>query len=555
MNEPKVSVIVPVYNVEKYLSRCLDSIVLQSYQNLDIVLVNDGSTDNSLKICQDYAENDSRIRLIDQNNKGLSGARNTGIDIASGQYICFIDSDDWVEPDYVEFMVKMSIEKDSDISIVSSYNSTDTRDIITTKGWISNKVETYDTFTALRLLTEDVKIHSHAWDKLYKISLFNNIRFPEGKNYEDIFIMHILFAHSASISISEQPKYHYYVRNNSIARNYKRKNILDYFEAEFSRLDYMQKHYEDLISLQNTKIMELVLSYYPKFKYERNDTSRFYKQDKKIFNKYVKNAESAYKRNHENFTDPKYSYMYAIYSKNRILLKIISPIGNNVISRVKTSKHKSQIKRLLYNDNKFREQLKEYSGKHKIILAGVPEYDNLGDVAIGFAEERFLRKYLSNNTSFLAISENNFFKYFNDIKKIVLNDDVIVIQGGGNFGDQYFDQEKLRNIILKNFKNKIILMPSTFYMKNKNNTAKYLKYYDRNNLFLFFRENKSAQIVSSVISNNIFVTPDIVLTLPMKEYSAERKGALLCLRNDVESNLMSQYSKKIRVLLCCRYVY
>lgn len=120
--QPTVSVIVPVYNVEKYLARCVDSITSQTYENLDIILVDDGSTDNSGRICGEYAKKDTRIRVIHQKNKGASAARNCGITAASGNYIGFIDSDDWIDKDMYELLVNTAIEHHADIVRCDTYH-------------------------------------------------------------------------------------------------------------------------------------------------------------------------------------------------------------------------------------------------------------------------------------------------------------------------------------------------------------------------------------------------------------------------------------------------
>ena len=116
MNKPLISVVVPVYNVEQYLKKCLDSIIKQKYNNLEIIIVNDGSTDNSQKICQEYVKKDKRIKLITQKNQGLSAARNTGIDNAHGKYISFVDSDDYLDLEFINELYNTIIENKSDIS-------------------------------------------------------------------------------------------------------------------------------------------------------------------------------------------------------------------------------------------------------------------------------------------------------------------------------------------------------------------------------------------------------------------------------------------------------
>lgn len=534
--DEKVSIIVPVFNVESYLDRCINSLVRQTYKNIEIILVNDGSSDGSAAICKRYSMDDNRIIFIDQCNQGLSAARNAGIDRATGNYICFVDSDDWVEFDYVQFGMDLIKENCAEIAVVSSFDSYDDRDVVTTKGWLEKESRLYSSSESMKLLVEDVTIKSHAWDKIYDIRLFNDIRFPAGKNFEDIFIMHSIFAKANRVVISRQPKYHYFIRQNSIAREYKTKNILDYFDAEFERLKFLERYNNELTALQHTKLMELVLSYYPKFKRKGAPNLKCFISHRKCFCNCIKIITSLYRQSHEEFTEPKYKYMYKVFRFNRQFFAVISPAGNYLIDCVKKSKFKSEIKRLLYKDESFITYLDKFKDKKKIVLIGVPEYDNLGDVAIGYCEEQFIGKHKRNNAELLVITENNFWKYFHNIKRAISDTDVIAIQGGGNFGNQYPDQEKLRKKIIKNFNCKIILMPSTFYLTNeKKDAIKYAKLYNKNNIKLFAREMYSYEKMKKYFTCKVDLCPDIVLSHKVLNETCARKGVGLCLRNDLES--------------------
>ena len=543
-----VSVVVPIYNVKDYVERCLETVLKQTYQNLEIILVNDGSTDGSELICKKYKKMDSRVVLINQENAGLSVARNSGIDASTGDYICFVDSDDWLEKDFVSSNLQILEEKQVSISVCGYYISDDLGDAIEAKGFLNSDIHVFNTDRALYLLTEDVSIKSHAWDKMYKRDLFDCIRFPVGKNYEDIFVMHELFFKCDKIAVTLQPKYHYYVRNNSIARNYKTKNILDYFEAEFTRLRFFQKHnFKELETLQNTKMMELLLSYYPKFKKGSMSTEK-YMQDKVVFLNYVEQVKSLYFASHRDFTELKYVYMYRVYKNSPTIFKIISPLVNNMLGRIKKSKQKNNFKRLLYKEDEFKVALNNYKGVKKTILIGLPEYDNLGDIAIGYAEINFLSKHLPVGYKLLCITENNFFKYFSSIKNVVTQDDIIFIQGGGNFGNQYPDQEKLRRKILDNFTNLTILCPSTFFMTNKSISG-YAKYYSSKNLILFARERYSYELMSVYFKNKCYLVPDMVLSTVPELQAKERKGIALCFRFDMEKSITREQVEQIKAIL------
>ena len=218
----KVSVIVPVYNVEKYLRDCLDSVVNQTLEDIEIICVNDGSTDNSLAILEDYAEKDSRIRIINQENKGLGGARNTGLYNANGEYISFIDSDDWIEPNTFEESYNMSKDLDLDMLMfqmkffnmeTEEYSENQNTNIEVIDNSFSGTVFNYkDVFDVL------FKIPHNSVNKLYKYSFLKDMKFKflEGAYYEDLASFFPLFLEAKKVSILKKQFYIYRIRSESI---------------------------------------------------------------------------------------------------------------------------------------------------------------------------------------------------------------------------------------------------------------------------------------------------------------------------------------------------
>lgn len=216
---PLISVVVPIYNVEKYLNECIESIVNQTYNNLEIILVNDGSTDNCAKICDDWINKDERIRVIHKENGGLSSARNAGIDVAKGEYINFIDSDDFISNDFIEFLYGNLIENESDISCCGCYH------------YFSHSLKEVRHFQNISktLCSEDAIIYMNTvgylgvstCNKLFKISLFEDIRYPIGKLSEDWFILFKLIDKANKVTYDSSPKYYYRQRNGSITKNIK----------------------------------------------------------------------------------------------------------------------------------------------------------------------------------------------------------------------------------------------------------------------------------------------------------------------------------------------
>ena len=184
-SKPLVSIIIPVYNVEKYLDKCLDSVVNQTYTNLEIILVDDGSPDRCPAICDEWKSRDSRIKVIHQPNGGLSRARNAGLKIATGEFIGFVDSDDWIEPDMYETLLSTMLETGADIVVCNFYCEEVNSDAFIQKPK-SPVIERYTAEEALKLLiSEKTFIHPVVWNKLFRKHLLTNLLFPEDKIYED----------------------------------------------------------------------------------------------------------------------------------------------------------------------------------------------------------------------------------------------------------------------------------------------------------------------------------------------------------------------------------
>lgn len=210
---PLISVIVPVYNVKDYVGRCLDSICNQTYTNLEIIVIDDGSVDGSGEFCDAYAQKDARIKVLHYENGGLSAARNRGLDMATGEFIGFVDSDDWIDTDMYEFLYKLLKTEEADISICSHYlEKTDKTKV----KYSSDKLLGLIPRDAIRLLVEDNIIRNFAWDKLYRRSLFEGLRFPQGRYFEDMAVMYRIFYRARKIVMKGYPKYHYMIREDSI---------------------------------------------------------------------------------------------------------------------------------------------------------------------------------------------------------------------------------------------------------------------------------------------------------------------------------------------------
>jgi glycosyltransferase involved in cell wall biosynthesis len=222
MKRDLVSIVIPVYNVEPYIERCLKSVISQSYKNIEIILIDDGSTDNSATICDQYSKIDTRIKVIHKKNGGLSSARNVGINISSGTYICFIDSDDYISEDYVDYLYSLINKYDSDISVCDCEMFFDKLKNIKQK----EEIQIFDKIEMLKNVLYGKHSYISAWGKLYKKDLFEDINYPEGQIYEDVNTTYLLYEKANNVVVSNQKKYYYYIHNNSITtKSFSEKNF------------------------------------------------------------------------------------------------------------------------------------------------------------------------------------------------------------------------------------------------------------------------------------------------------------------------------------------
>ena len=254
-----VSVIVPVFQVEMYLRKCLDSILKQSYEQLEIILVDVGSTDVSGLICDEYAKNDERIQVIHQRNKGLSGARNAGIQKATGEYLVLVDSDDWIDVDYIKKMMKCAKEQDCSL-VICNYRKVSTDD---------EQIEKNDNSTSLTLGRNDLLLSMYepyavakgfsptaitvAWNKLYKTSLWESLVFPEGRIHEDEATTYLILDKVEKACFLMEPLYFYRQTPGSIMNLKFSLKRLDWMLALEERIQYFKDAKNDLLVLESMK--------------------------------------------------------------------------------------------------------------------------------------------------------------------------------------------------------------------------------------------------------------------------------------------------------------
>ncbi|HFI0148939.1 TPA: glycosyltransferase family 2 protein [Streptococcus suis] len=220
---PLISVIIPIYNVEKYLARCLNSVVHQTYTNLEIILINDGTPDGSVAIAEAYQEKDKRIKLLHQENAGLSEARNTGIAAATGDYIAFLDSDDWLELDAYEYLLQLLVAHDADISIGGIRRT----EVVVSETSSENRVEhlTQKAYAQRYFKIGSQEIHYYVWNKLYRRDVVIGVKQPKGLYAEDVPSTFMYILNTSKVVISDKVIYNYFVNLDGLSAKFSNRHF------------------------------------------------------------------------------------------------------------------------------------------------------------------------------------------------------------------------------------------------------------------------------------------------------------------------------------------
>ena len=278
-----ISVIVPVYKVETYLDRCVQSIVNQTYPNLEIILVDDGSPDNCPAMCDTWAEKDSRIKVIHKENGGLSDARNAGMTIASGEWIAFVDSDDWIHTGFMENLLQAARKTESDIAAC---------DVQITSGDASSPAEKEHSLRicgpeeAIGDILEGKGFRAVAWNKLYKRTLLLHERYPVGRHHEDEFFTYRILAKADRLVYLDMPMYYYFQRPGSIMNSFSIKR-LDALDAYLERIEFLKATFPNLYTKEKASFCVACVSFYRDIPTKKNVDTILMKKRIKEFRKKV----------------------------------------------------------------------------------------------------------------------------------------------------------------------------------------------------------------------------------------------------------------------------
>lgn len=538
-----VSIIVPIYNVEKYLETCIESIINQTYKNLEIILVNDGSTDNSLTICKKYEKKDDRIIIIDKQNGGLSDARNAGTLKSKGKYICYIDSDDYVEKDYIKCLYNSIKTNKTDISQCCINYVDDEGNFLKKIGYEKNQV--FDSKQLIIDTMEKNKLENTVvWNKMYLSSIMKKHLFPKGKIHEDEYITYKVIYESKKVSMVSECLYNYRQQENSITNKKYSLKRLDPKEAFKEKIEYFSEKGEEKIKYLsvNQYLSFLKINHYQVLK-ELNDkvnANMLYLEYKDIYMKYKNNKYISIKEKIKNM------FFY-------ISPKLYNDVFYNIKSKIK-HKINYQKKLIIKNEQMKKSFLLNCSdcNEKKVFIFGTPIHGNIGDHAILVAE----KKLITDNFPKCKVIEveSEFFLRNKKLVKKLVKDSPIFLTGGGFLGSLWLNEETVFRTMIKTFKkNNIIVFPQTIYFSDdkigKKELKKSQKIYKKSKSLIFYcREKYSYDFMKKHFSTVVCkLAPDMVLYLNKNKLEKNKENKiLLCMRKDKEK---VQDSEKINSYL------
>lgn len=233
-----ISVIVPAYNVEKYIKKCIESIIRQSYTEFELLLIDDGSTDNTSRLCDDLAQQDARIKCFHKPNGGLSDARNYGLDRMSGECVTFIDGDDYVSANYIEYLVNMmTVDNDVQIAMLPGQKLREDDQPISD---INKDIQVFSSVDAIKKMMLRKNISHSSWGKLFTANLWDNVRFPFGRNYEDYATTYYVFCQARKVAYSNNRLYYYIQHSESIMHQCCSEKTLSVLDVSDSVTNYIE---------------------------------------------------------------------------------------------------------------------------------------------------------------------------------------------------------------------------------------------------------------------------------------------------------------------------
>ena len=557
-----IYVIVPVYNVENYISRCIDSILAQTFADFKVILVDDGSIDRSGEICDKYASNDDRIHVIHKKNGGLSSARNTGIDYAikenECEWISFIDGEDWISTSYLELLYKAVHKNDTRIAIgeaIRTHGENNYDDELTSLAVSVHESVLWKTSDYYFQNTTNAEV---AWGKLYHVDCLEHIRFPIGKTHGDEFTTYRILFRQKNVSVVNYPIYFYFQNDNFITRGKWTPGELDTLEAiEQQVAFFVQNGYENIAKIR----FNFLLKNSEKNRKEILRSETLTVNDRRAYilslNKQLRRVLFRY-RHYKWLPFYKNDWNKQIYTNAFIGIRISRKVWGGVKSALKSNTVTRQLgldigDTIGWNEKQIvvRKYVRGIEDAD-VVLLQTPLHGNLGDQAIVQAEEELLKEM---KVSFCE------FPWTEEIEKQCANltppKKVILIQGGGFLGQLWPNEEKRIRATLQAFhKNKVVIFPQTFYIDLDTQEGRdcleesKAAYESHPDLTIFLRESYSYDFIRKYMPKvHVELVPDIVMMLHWKPLNLDRRNVLLCMRHDKEKTITKESYNRLSAAL------
>lgn len=541
--DKKLSIIMPAYNVEKYVGRAISSILIQDHKNLELIIVDDGSTDETAKVAKRCSANDVRAMVLSKQNGGLSDARNYGLERATGDYVLFVDSDDFIEPNTIGELMKYSNDHALDVCIFGYYydiyehEKTHTEKVVVEPGKIITR-------GSKRTKIANASMLGYAWNKLYdrRFLLASNIMFERGLSYiEDIIFNEQVYQHAKKVGFYDQPIYHYVQYGRTTLGKTYHKKIAQYDRRSIQAFCNAMK----VLGVSNYGVrMFRIKNTVDRTRWSIDiiaNTAAVNRQEKIRSLRELRLNIQAIPQETGNGVDRMLLGLLR-HERFNLLLLLSSVKTRNIVRFIKDSISPKLKNWIIYHKSTTDNYQNLSKKDKKIIIMLAADYGNLGDIAIAYAQNKFLKDNFPDHT-IVVVPISQTYRKIKSLKKKMNKDDVVTITGGGNMSDMYEDIEEQRRFVIKKFpNNRIISFPQTINFSHtevgENELTKTQSIYNAHgNLTIFARERKSYEAMKRLFHKcRVFLAPDIVLYLNKLEQKRQRdtNKLIICLRDDDE---------------------
>lgn len=556
---PLISVVVIGYNAKNDIERCLVSIINQTYKNIEIIMVDDGSTDSTAEIVKEMADKDSRIKLIKQKNGGILSARKTGLKEANGVFVSFVDSDDWIKDDMIEKLAFVFNNNDIDIAISDNINVFGKREEICK----NNKCKfnyLYNNYDYLELVLKQKVVHN-VFGKLYKKDFLLDSGYLDLEDVsmgEDILAQIVLSINKPNVMVIDDNLYYYVQDDSSYSHNNSTKifelvKVLNIIESRIKENNLFNKYSNEIellwfIICYYYYVIQLSERSYSHKKYFYDSWKKKKVKDNVLINEYINKLSKI-----DRILVHLYNMNFTVgFVSNRIIIKL-KKIFSLLKRFVKGELDLKGKKIILYNKYKAK-TLKRPNGKSNFVIIGTPDTANLGDHLITEAEFEFLKKYFPK-TNIMEVTGDYIRCAGEYLTNKINKEDILIITGGGFIGSLWMSEEEMIRKTIKMYpQNKIVIFPQTvFFEETEEGQRQFRKTYDiyenHPNLYICAREKKSYVFFEENMKNTYkqcLLLPDIATFYHYnKKKNKKKNNVLWCMRKDKEMIISEEEKKEI----------